>query len=154
MGGYQSVSSATNDEGGSLSASSSSCSAQPTVSLPIEFHSSRIKNIPFGAHSNKRSAHSKLLESDYKRRRRIVQDIAKMRDNLAQDDIQRYQDLKTMRKPQHDILIGLIGESNNKLSSTLQDSNNRMIQILEKNATFQQQVFAALTTLIQKLEEK
>ncbi|KAG0291769.1 hypothetical protein BGZ96_004848 [Linnemannia gamsii] len=111
MACYRSSSSVTEDEGSTSSASSASQPTKRSLSNPT----TRTR-----------------IESDYKRRKRMAEDIAKMRTKLIEEDIQRHNEAEAKRQEQH----------------------HEIVNILKENSASQKQVFDTLNTLLQKLIEK
>ncbi|KAF9122047.1 hypothetical protein BGW39_010063, partial [Mortierella sp. 14UC] len=135
MACYRSGSSITEDEGSTSGASSTSTPTRPSASLSNPTTKSR-------------------FESDYRKRKRIADDIAKMRTKLIEDEVQRYKEAEAKRQEQHDALTKMIGEGNHELVDTIKTANEDMIKILKDNSASQKQVFDTLTSLLQKLVEK
>ncbi|KAG0365916.1 hypothetical protein BGX24_003921 [Mortierella sp. AD032] len=128
MACYRSSPSITEDEGNTTSASSTSQPTRSSVSPPNPATKTRI-------------------ESDYRKRKRIAEDVAKMRTKLIEDDILRYKEAETKRQEQHDALTKMIGEGNHEIVK----GNHEIIQILKEQSAYQKQVFDTLNTLLQRL---
>lgn len=82
------------------------------------------------------------IESDYKRRKRITEDVTKMRSKLIKDDIKRHEDTETKRQQQTDDIVRTIQEG------------NRLIMAMEENNAKQSKVLDTVAILLQKLVEK
>ncbi|KAG0321136.1 hypothetical protein BGZ97_012042 [Linnemannia gamsii] len=135
MACYRSSSSLTEDESNNSSSSSMSQPTRPLSSLSNPTTKIRI-------------------ESDYKRRKRTVEDIAKMRAKLIEDDVQRRKEVEFKRQQQHDALTKMIEEGNHNIVNTIRTSYEELIKSLKENIASQKQGFDMLATLLQRLLEK
>ncbi|KAF9538051.1 hypothetical protein EC957_007285 [Mortierella hygrophila] len=135
MACYRSSSSVIEDEGSISSASSTSTPVGPSASLSNPTTKSR-------------------FESDYRKRKRVADDIAKMRNKIIEDDIQRHKEVEVKRQEQHDALTKMVSEGNHELVNTIRTSNEDMVKILKDINASQKQAFDTLTLLLQKLVEK
>ncbi|KAF9149882.1 hypothetical protein BG015_008292 [Linnemannia schmuckeri] len=139
------------DDGGYTSSASSTAQVEVrSTSQPTE--SSSRSSDPQSSHSagSSQTARSRTvlpgkvrIESDYKRRRRITKDVAKMRRKFIKDDIKRHEDTETQRRQQTDDIVRAIQEGNRSLIMTLEESSAKQCKMLDNVAI-----------LLQKLVEK
>ncbi|KAF9544533.1 hypothetical protein EC957_011929 [Mortierella hygrophila] len=151
------------DDGGFTSSASSSAQVEgPSTFQPTKSFSSRFSG-PQLSHSagSSQTARSRAVStgkdrigSDYKRRRRITEDITKMRSKLIKDHIKRHEDTEAKCQQQTDDIVRAIQEGNRGLIMALEENRAGLIMALEENRAKQNKVLDTVAILLQKLVEK
>ncbi|KAF9092187.1 hypothetical protein BGX23_004544, partial [Mortierella sp. AD031] len=87
------------------------------------------------------------IESEYKRRKRMANEVTRMREKLVEDEGRRHREVEATRQDQHTALMNMIQMGYANIVNTIQQDNTEIVKILQENN-------ALLASLLQKVVDK